>query len=811
MFERSHRLVSFVILLLLVVVHEPLSAQDQLQDVHSPVQDEEIKLDIPTLSEIIPLAIGLSGRLDKLKIEMDDLLDIAELEADYIDFCTDLEQPAGQIQHFRENGDLRYNELFELKKSLDIYIESFETISAPLLQAIEQTGSWQKEWMQEKDQWAFWKDTILGEGGLPQLELTFTGSNSTIDSALNLIIPQLGALFELQHEGYKNKTKLDAYEAEVDGMIRNYHQTLLVTPSKSMLSSEFSSQLTSGTWQNIKKGFSTIAWPDTDFLKREIWILILQLLISLLVIIFILWKRHRIAEIRSYAFVARHPIAAGLFLGTMSTIVTYQLHNAPNSWSMIMALIGGFSFARLASSIEKSSWKSFFIYGVILLLIITQLLDLMSFPLPLYRIFLLLVAAICFISCLRWAGKSRHTKVNRHHRWWLYLISIVSLAIFIVEIAGDHSLANYIFASMVRTVISLLIFLMLMYLIRGAVEQFFHSAGHDTAGTSKTEVEPKVKQIVTFINTVLVIFVLLPSTLAIWGAYDNLQEANTGLMNLGFSLGSLRITVGLFLTVAGILYGAYILSVIIQYLITNRIMSQRHIDKGARLSINRLLHYFILFMGFILAISALGLEVTKLTIILSALGVGVGFGLQGVVNNFVSGLILLIERPIREGDSIQVAGEWSTISKIGLRATRVKTVDEADVIIPNADLVYNQVTNWTLGNRAVKVILPVGVSYGSDVDLVIETLIAATEASTNIVKEAGTQALFMGFGESSLNFELRLWVSDARERIQVISDLHRDIFRRFKEENIEIAFPQMDLHLPDVDQSIIFDKKNSDK
>ena len=141
----------------------------------------------------------------------------------------------------------------------------------------------------------------------------------------------------------------------------------------------------------------------------------------------------------------------------------------------------------------------------------------------------------------------------------------------------------------------------------------------------------------------------------------------------------------------------------------------------------RLVHYVIIFVGFLLALSALGFEITKLTIMLSALGVGIGFGLQGVVNNFVSGLILLFERPVRVGDTIEIDGKWAEIKRIGLRATTVQTFDQADVIIPNADLVTNQVTNWTLSNRRVRLIIPVGVAYGSDVPLVMETLMACAK------------------------------------------------------------------------------------
>jgi small-conductance mechanosensitive channel len=223
---------------------------------------------------------------------------------------------------------------------------------------------------------------------------------------------------------------------------------------------------------------------------------------------------------------------------------------------------------------------------------------------------------------------------------------------------------------------------------------------------------------------------------------------------------------------------------------------------GVRVSTKRLIHYVLITLGFLLALSTLGLELTKLTIMLSALGVGIGFGLQGIVNNFVSGLILLFERPVRVGDYIEVTGNWCEIQKIGLRATIVQTFDQADVIIPNADLVSNQVTNWTLRNRRARLIIPVGVAYGSDIPLVIETLKASADPHPMVAKNPAPQVLFLSFGESSLNLELRVWVLDVDHMLTTQSELHQEIDRRFREANIEIAFPQRDLHFRGVDNSL---------
>ena len=165
--------------------------------------------------------------------------------------------------------------------------------------------------------------------------------------------------------------------------------------------------------------------------------------------------------------------------------------------------------------------------------------------------------------------------------------------------------------------------------------------------------------------------------------------------------------------------------------------------------------------------------------------------------------ILHFERPVRVGDTIELGGKWAKIKRIGLRATTVQTFDQADVIIPNGDLVTNQVTNWTLSNRQVRLTIPVGVAYGSDVSLVMKTLMVCAKANSKVTKTPTPQVLFLSFGESSLKFELRVWIFDAKERLKAKSELHQEIDRSFREAKIEIAFPQQDLHLRTVDESVI--------
>jgi small-conductance mechanosensitive channel len=192
---------------------------------------------------------------------------------------------------------------------------------------------------------------------------------------------------------------------------------------------------------------------------------------------------------------------------------------------------------------------------------------------------------------------------------------------------------------------------------------------------------------------------------------------------------------------------------------------------GVPYVISSLLHYAVLFLGFLLAVAALGVDLNKVTVLAGAFGVGLGFGLQGVVNNFVSGLIVLFERPIRVGDAIQMGDVAGEVQRIGIRMTMVRTWEGADVIVPNASLVSEKVTNWTHRDLLRRIDVPVGVAYGSAPKEVQALLLAVARAHPGVLAEPAPEALFLGFGESALNFELRAWTSRFSQWVTIRSEL----------------------------------------
>ena len=798
----AKKIFGVVLPLAILLIPTLVLAQEQSQDLQTSGANEELPVAALDLDEIIPLAAILSSRFAALENKATGLLNISEVEKKFAVIEVNLKGPASQLARLKDSKDYRLNRIVKLKETIEQENELFEEINNPLRRSIRQLGVWRTEWLAEKKRWNEWQSSLSIEGALDQIESTFAKANDTIDTALEIIIPQLKAMLMVQEKAGNIQREINTLDTEINSLFSVKRRGVIFDASAPMFSSRYFAQFSNKLRYSLQQGWDEISWPGGRFFARQGWIVFLQGFLSLVVIIAVYRNRPVLNDLKRWRFLAARPYSAGLFFGTIVAVLFFEYQGIPDTWELVNIIVVGVSFARLIGALDEASWKRQFVYGLIIVLFVTRLMYVISLPLPLFRIYTVLTALVGLLLCLRWAGKSRRRKDSGLYIWSLRLGSFFFAFIIIAEIWGKQGLAEFLFISLIRSIGVVLVFMLLLYMIRGAIEWVFHGSPLRGMTVLYRDTDAIIRRVALFIDVAICGLVLLPSVLMIWRVYDDFQGALKGLLALGLNLGSQRISVGLVITSAGILYGSFLASWIVQKLLMDEVLIKRRVERGVRASIARLVHYVLIFAGFLLAFVALGFEFTKLTIMLSALGVGIGFGLQSVVNNFVSGLILLFERPVRVGDTIELGGRWAVIKKIGLRATTVQTLDQADVIIPNADLIANQVTNWTLSNRRVRLTIPVGVAYGSDVPLVMEILMECANENSLVVKTFTPQVLFLSFGESTLDFELRVWVLDADYRLKAISELHQAIDRRFREAKIEIAFPQRDLHLRSLDESI---------
>ena len=259
--------------------------------------------------------------------------------------------------------------------------------------------------------------------------------------------------------------------------------------------------------------------------------------------------------------------------------------------------------------------------------------------------------------------------------------------------------------------------------------------------------------------------------------------------------GSIQITARDVLEFVLTVWLAYLVSTFIRFVLREDVYPHTRLTRGISYAISSLLNYMIIALGFLLALGALGLDLTKVTVLAGAFGVGIGFGLQSIVNNFVSGLILLFERPVHVGDIIEVGDISGEVSRIGIRASTLRTWQGAEVIVPNAQLVTSAVTNWTLSDRTRRIDLPVGVDYGSAPDKVVDVLQAVARAHPQIMQTPPPQAVFKSFGDSSINFELRAWTNRFERWPVIQTELAAAIYAALRAAGMSLPFPQREVRL----------------
>jgi small-conductance mechanosensitive channel len=240
---------------------------------------------------------------------------------------------------------------------------------------------------------------------------------------------------------------------------------------------------------------------------------------------------------------------------------------------------------------------------------------------------------------------------------------------------------------------------------------------------------------------------------------------------------------------------AYLLSAFIRFVLQEDVYPRMGVSSGLSYATSSLIHYIFLALGFVVALGVLGVNLTQVTVLAGAFGVGIGFGLQSVVNNFVSGLILLFERPIHVGDTIQVGDLLGKVGRIGMRASTVRTPQGADIIVPNAQLISDKVTNWTLSDQLRRIDLPVGLNYSAAPQEVIKVLEAVAHAHPRVLKDPPPRAFFVGYGDSSINFELRAWTDQFDSWYQTRSDLAVALYDAAHAAGMSFPFPQREVRV----------------
>ena len=520
-----------------------------------------------------------------------------------------------------------------------------------------------------------------------------------------------------------------------------------------------------------------------------------QLLLALVIGLVILFKRAKLAEMEEWRFIWEHPWATGCFsaIGLLSFLYTGLLP----IWRLIQWQVMGFSASAMLSSFLRDRSKLLVILSLATFFVLTIILHMTSFPAPLFRLYLATVtlgAVIAFFLLLFY-----RIRREPEHQWdgfsWLLRIGILLAAIsFIAQCIGYETLAVFFLLTPIVSLFTVLFAFLGIKLVDGGLTflfthfplpktMFFESLRRD------------LNQRFHFISHVVIIGFAILYILRGWMGKNTVADAWAAVLHLSFTVASIRVSVKKALLMVLFIYLSFTVSELMQLFLDRELFPKRKMERGMRDLIKKMVHYGLITFGFLWAMSIFGIDLKNFAVLAGAVSIGIGFGLQNIVNNFVSGLILLFERPITVGDVVVLQGQWGTVRRIGLRSTIVESLDRSEIVVPNSQLVSEPFVNWTLSNSTARCSITVGVAYGTDIARVIKILEEIGKNHPEVLASPPPLAIFTGFGDSALDFELRVWIANVSHVHLVKSDLGRAIAARFEREEIEIPFPQQDLNV----------------
>ncbi len=746
------------------------------------------------LPDLISMATEINNRSVVLEAEITELFELTAVQKSLDKMAKENNNLSRTLKVFKTASGYSYDQLFDIRAQIEQEIEELQEIIQSTNEAIDQAERWKREWADERIRWEQLESTLKAREVSPHLlKSTFAGVDHIVTKSQDAIDREIESLIAQKQVAEVIRASQSSLEFDLNSLLSVLRQDIMHKTARSMFSSKYYSRLENGLLKELPASLHNISKPELQVIKRWRELIVIQVLLSILLCAGILKHRRRLMEKAQLQFIARRPFEVGIFVAAIATSSFYGA--VPGIWRLLALSIVIVSLARLVVAFyEKDHRRSLLVYGLSGYLIVTRLFGICNLPPAFFRLYIFTTTMAGIFICLWRSSASARRNDARLYTRALKLGALLCMPILIAEMFGYSALSAHLLESSLKTILIGLAGWMLMVMLRDFLDLVLDSVPLRKIPLLQVKRHAIIGWSAGLTN--LYISALIGTLILVaWKVHNSPVEASQAIWSFGITVGSRRITVGLMLTAVSLLYSAFFLSWAVQAMLMDRMFNGRQLQAGVRISIARLIHYGFVSIGFMLALLALGVQFRDFTIIAGALGVGIGFGLQNIMNNFVSGLILLFERPIKVGDFIELEAQQVEIKKIGLRATVVQAFDRSEMVVPNSDLITNRVTNWTLSDELSGIKISVGVSLDSDVPRVMRTLLECAQAHTKLVSHPAPKVYFMGFGESTLDFELQGWIAEVENMIEIRSELYQEINRKFRSLEIQIPFPQRELHL----------------
>ena len=693
--------------------------------------------------------------------------------------------------------------LIFLDEKLKQLQDDIQSISRPLSEDAGELAQRRKLWLDTRQSSAQTISSAL-LASIDQL-------NTEFQQASDEVAKPLSRLLDLNHQASVARKRVSAGQSTVRNQIALLGRKLWSFDSGNLFSALWNASAQgTGNTQALINGFAVQVDFMKDFDQTQITqhrLLVVLGLISLPFFIYLSrWAKRIIgsdASLERFRTTLSRPVSAWLlFLIMCQMMVDFD---GPLLRIKLLLAIAWLPVMRLQPRwIHEHIGR--WVYLTALFLAISSLSHLIaSFPLV-YRLSLLLNGML-LLGALSWLLVSVSQKIatqGRHRQLAIrgLIVAFLGLIAFavVINVLGGVLLA----ALLTEASLSSLYLMLFLFAIREFARAYASTLA--ISGTKKlgrpTEHASRLFEVAFTLFNSLLTLTWLGGTLSALRVLRPLKSELTAVAEFAISFGNITITVGGIVLFCVSVFLSFWIAKTIRGVLSEDVLPNMTLPRGVANSVSTMSYYFLLLLGLLVALTAAGFELSQLAIVVGALSVGIGFGLNTVVNNFVCGLILMIERPIQLGDTVELSGTTGKVREIGIRTTVLATFEGADVMVPNGMLLSDKLINWTLSNERRRIEIPVGVAYGSVPRTVQSLLLEVASNIPGVCRDPVPAVLFMGFGESSLDFSVRAWTDDFDQWLAIRSEMAIEIHRALCEAGIDIPFPQRDVHLRSVASSL---------
>lgn len=620
----------------------------------------------------------------------------------------------------------------------------------------------------------------------------------------------LARQIELGRQANALDTRIEAGRATVTAAIDYIDKRLLKMDSPPIWAVQSSAAQGNSTVKALTQGFELEASFARQYNAADVGNQRLLSVLRYVLLPLLLWmayrERRRIAAVPrepSAQRVLRRPISAWLLLSMVGVLVLEP--NAPlivHQLAMAVALIPVLRLLPVEGSRLLGPWP----YAATVFYLLERLGFFLLADALAYRWYYLILALLCLSTTVWLLWRARHRlhhslpeKLVRAIAWLTVALLLVSL---VCNVVGNASMAEMLTSGIIDSGYLALV----IYATVNVFNTLLHLLFGWLARTPLRVMHRHAGALLRLCMRVLMgaaIIGWLAFTLNRFRVFRPLYAWLQSVVTHRIEYGELSISLGHILVFGLAVFLTYWVANAVRLLLKEEVLTRMALPRGVDNSIASLSYYALLLLGLLAALSAAGLKVGQLTFLFGALGVGIGLGLQDVVKNFVSGLILMFERPVKPGDVVDISGTVGRVRDIGMRATTVKTFEGADVVVPNGMLLSDKLTNWTLMDRNRRLDLEVGVAYGSDVAQVMQLLERATRDTQGVSNDPAPTVLFSSLGASALNFSVRAWTREFDDWVGIRSQLLARIYADLQAAGVEIPYPQQDVHVRTVSAEVL--------